>query len=64
MHDYNYATFPLDLCGDEFAAFRDALPAGTRAPDGVLVDAATGDEVRLGDLWSRGTLVLEFGSFT
>jgi len=64
VHDYNYASFPLDLCAEEFAAFRDAVPAGTRAPDGVTVDAATGAEVRLRDLWTHGTLVLEFGSFT
>ena len=61
---YNYATFPLDLCADEFEAFAAALPVGSKAPGGTLVDAATGESVELSELWLRQPVMLEFGSFT
>ena len=61
---YNYANFPLDMQDADFSAFPNILHAGTDAPDGVLTDAATGDESRLSDYWSNGTLVIEFGSAT
>ena len=61
---YNYASFPLDMQAADFSAFPDILHAGTDASDGVLVNAATGAEVRLSDFWSGGPLVIEFGSAT
>ncbi len=64
MSDYNYPHFPLDLDAATFAAFRDALKAGDRAPRGTLVDAATGEEVRLHRLWREMPLMIEFGSMS
>ncbi len=61
---YNYANFPLDMQEADFSAFPNILHAGTDAPDGVLVNAATGAEARLSDYWSTGLLVIEFGSAT
>ncbi len=61
---YNYTNFPEDMQETDFSAFPNILHAGTDAPDGVLVDAATGSEVRLSDYWSEGPLVIEFGSAT
>ncbi len=61
---YNYANFPEDMQEADFSAFPNILHAGTDAPDGVLVDAATGSEVRLSDYWSAGPLIIEFGSAT
>jgi predicted Fe-S protein YdhL (DUF1289 family) len=61
---YNYETFPLDLCDEEFRLFRDILPAGTTAPDGILTNVRTRDAVSLSSLWKVAPLVLEFGSFT
>jgi hypothetical protein len=64
MDEYNYRSFPLDLDAETFAAFPDVLTAGRKAPDGELIDARTGVTVRLSDLWTSTTLVIEFGSFT
>ncbi len=63
-HDYNYESFPIDLCAGEFEAFREAVPAGSPAPDGTLVDAATGEPVSLSTFWKRGPVLIEFGSIT
>ena len=60
---YNRAHFPIDLDDAAFNAFKNCLKAGERAPDGALVDAATGETVRLSKLWDD-PLVLEFGSYT
>lgn len=64
MSDYNYETFPLDLDMHDFHAFPEALKVGDRAPGGDLVDAATGQPVKLSSLWRSGPLVIEFGSIT
>lgn len=64
MGDYNYEHFPLDMEEESFAAFRDHLKAGERAPRGTLIDAATGAEVTLQSLWRDKPLMLEFGSIT
>jgi hypothetical protein len=64
MSEYNYRHFPLDLDADTFAAFSSVLKAGGPAPDGELLDAHTGELVRLSDLWRVETLLMEFGSFT
>ena len=45
-----------------FAAFRDGLRPGMRAPDGDLIDARTSELVRLSDYWRGGPLIVEFGS--
>jgi len=62
--DYNYASFPIDMDGADFEAFPRVLKAGDRAPDGELVDATTGDAIKLSSLWRSGPLVIEFGSIT
>ncbi len=62
---YNYSRF--ELGEDEqraFADFRGSNHVGDAAPDGELIDALTGETVRLSNLWKRKHLVLEFGSFT
>ncbi len=64
MNPYNYETFPLDMTNDEFTAFLDVLKAGAKAPDGVLIDAATGESVQLSDYWKHGPAMIEFGSIT
>ncbi len=62
MSHYNYSNFPLDMEADIFAAFRDHLKVGERAPKGTLTDAATGEPVKLAKLWKSGPLMVEFGS--
>lgn len=62
--DYNYAGFPLDMDGIDFATFPSVLKVGERAPNGELVDAATGEAVKLSHYWRSGPLVIEFGSIT
>lgn len=65
--DYNYERFDeyVEHGHDarEFSAFPNMLHAGERAPDGAL-HALDGGVVRLSELWAKGGLVLEFGSFT
>jgi len=61
---YNYREFPQDLDGATFAAFRDHLKPGDRAPDGDVVNAGTGETVRLSEHWRAGPVVIEFGSFS
>lgn len=64
MADYNYKTFPLDADMHDFQRFPSIARVGTKAPDGVLLDARDGSEVRLGELYRRGLSVIEFGSYT
>ncbi len=64
MQNYNYPNFPPVTDEDDFASFPNILKVGQRAPDGELVDAASGDASRLSDYWKRGALVVEFGSIT
>ncbi len=47
-----------------FAEFGTRLHAGERAPEFALEDLETGRVVPMGELWSNGPAVLEFGSFT
>ena len=64
-NDYNYPHFTSEeIEATEFAGFRGLAHAGQVAPDGVLTDAATGETVRLSDLWRNQALVIEFGSIT
>ena len=64
MNEYNYESFPLDMQQSDFAAFPDFASAGDKAPDGELIDVATGQTVRLSDYWSDGPVMVEFGSIT
>ena len=64
MTEYNYKNFPLDGDMDDFIRFPDVARVSSKAPDGVLTDAKDGSEVRLGELYPRGTTVIEFGSYT
>ena len=43
-------------------SFPDGLRVGTKAPDGVLIDARDGSDVALGDVYRKGVTVIEFGS--
>lgn len=61
---YNYAAFPVHMDEGDFAAFPSRLRVGERAPNGELVDARSGDRVRLGSYWRSGPCVIEFGSIT
>jgi hypothetical protein len=58
---YNYERF---LGDDDFLAFRRALPIGSRAPDGRVIEVATGQERALSEFWHRSDVVIEFGSLT
>ena len=64
---YNYERFDTyvetGVDEREFGAFPNMLHAGEKAPDGELT-ALDGERVRLSELWGRGPVVLEFGSFT
>ncbi len=64
MSEYNYASFPLTMGGEDFARFPGLMEAGMPAPDGELVNAVDGRPVVLSDYWSEGPLVVEFGSIT
>lgn len=64
---YNYETFDEHVTsgdsGAEMSRFPSHLHAGERAPDGALT-RLDGGRVGLSELWARGGVVLEFGSFT
>ncbi len=64
MAEYNYKHFPLDGDMQDFGSFPDAARVGTKAPDGVLIDARDGSNVALGDVYRKGVTVIEFGSYT
>ncbi len=48
MAEYNYKHFPLDGDMQDFVSFPDAARVGTKAPDGVLIDARDESDVALG----------------
>lgn len=64
MAAYNYESFPRDLDMADFHAFPGVMTVGDRAPNGELIDAATGEPVKLSRFWRSGPAVLEFGSIT
>ena len=64
MTAYNYQSFPLTMGTEDFEAFPDGLKAGQKAPDGELVDAASGERVKLSHHWAESPVVIEFGSIT
>ena len=64
VSEYNYASFPLDMDGHDFASFSSVLSAGGAAPDGELTDAHSGERVALSSYWKSKALVIEFGSFS
>jgi len=64
LETYNYETFPLDMHPEVFENFPSVMKAGEKAPDGELIDAATGESVRLSELWSQAPLMIEFGAIT
>ena len=64
MSNYNYAQFPLDMDEVDFDAFPSALTVGERAPSANVLDASTGESVRLSSFWRSGPCVIEFGSIT
>lgn len=65
--DYNYADFAEFIAAGGmrgFGEFPNRLHAGTKAPSYPLTRLDDGATVELGELWRRGPVVLEFGSFT
>ncbi len=64
MNEYNYASFPVTMSAEEFAEFAGLHKAGEKAPNGELVNASDGSRVRLSDYWSKGPVMIEFGSIT
>ena len=64
MREYNYECFPLDFDMPDFDAFPETLKVGQRAPNGEVVDAATGETIKLSSAWRSGPVVIEFGSIT
>ncbi len=64
MSGYNYEVFDMQAEKPNFEGFVGNLHVGERAPDFALEDLESGATVRLKDLWSKGPVVAEFGSFT
>ncbi len=64
MREYNYDVFDMQAERPHFEGFVDTLHVGERAPDFPLEDLESGATVRLKDLWSKGLVIAEFGSFT
>lgn len=64
MSPYNYPSFPRKLEGQDFERFPELARAGSRAPDGELIDARDETRVNLSELWRRDVTVIEFGSVT
>ena len=64
MKVYNYENFPLDMHPELFENFPGVMTAGGKAPNGELIDAATGETVLLSDLWAQSPLMIEFGAIT
>jgi len=64
MTDYNYKSFPLAADMQDFQQFPNVAQVGTKAPDGILLDAKDGSEVQLTKLYKKGLSVIEFGSYT
>lgn len=62
--EYNYAAFDYPTEIKVFDPFPQHLHVNERAPDFEFEDAATGNKVRLSDLWKKGLVVAEWGSFT
>lgn len=61
IKQYNYSEF---VGSEEFLAFRTLLPAGSSAPDFQATLLETGRTVSLSEFWSRGDVLIEFGSLT
>ena len=64
MSGYNYEVFDKQAEMPNFQGFVGNLHVGERAPDFPLEDLESGETVRLKDLWSKGLVIAEFGSFT
>ena len=64
MEDYNYSSFPITMSEQEFNEFAGLHKAGEKAPDGELVNASNGSQVKLSDYWGKGPVMIEFGSIT
>ena len=64
MSKYNYDVFNMQAELPHFEGFVGHLHVGERAPDFPLEDLDSGATVRLKDLWSKGLVIAEFGSFT
>ena len=64
MSGYNYEIFDMQAERPNFEGFVANLHVGERAPDFPLEDLESGETVRLKDLWSKGLVIAEFGSFT
>lgn len=65
---YNYPRFDEHVEQgeeqEEFAAFAGNLHVGEQAPRFEVTPLDGGDRFDIADLWRRGDVVMEFGSFT
>ena len=64
MSNYNYRIFDMMAERPNQVNFPANLHVGERAPDFPLEDLDTGGTVGLKDYWSKGVVIVEFGSFT
>ena len=62
--DYNYQVFDMDTEMKPFDVFSNNLHVGEKAPSFPLEDLATGDTIEMKELWKKGPVIIEFGSFT
>ena len=62
--DYNYQNFVIKGERPHFERFMDTIHVGTVAPNYPLEDLATGATVTMKEIWSKGVVLAEFGSFT
>jgi hypothetical protein len=61
---YNSAAFPVESDVEDFERFPEIVKVGTHAPETVLTDLGSGEQVNLRDVTRRGLTILEFGSLT
>ena len=61
---YNVNEFPVESDVEDFERFPDVMKVGTTAPDTLLTDLDSGEQVSLRDVTRNGLTILEFGSLT
>ncbi len=61
---YNVDVFPVESDVEDFERFPEVMNVGTTAPDTMLTDLDSGEQVSLRDVTRSGITILEFGSLT
>ncbi len=62
--DYNYQVFDLTTELKPFEVFSKDLHVGEKALSFPLEDLSTGNRIDMKELWKKGPVIIEFGSFT